>query len=459
MRLARMIGWTAIAAAVVGGVVFRPDLALKTGAGVAAHNLCAATFTQGLDPDVTARELVRPMIGLPAALLSYHVDREAKAVEAGFGPVRSRAVYTQGYGCRLVLHPAGVSPAPAPPRAASAPDTLSQPDVVAPVDPAVAQALDGIFAEHPKAALKRVKGVVVLRDGKIIAERYAPGFSPNTPLLSYSVAKSFTNAILGVLVRQGKVDVNAPVDAPEWKHPADLRGKITPNDLLRMQSGLDAAETGSGFDPASQMLYNNDDMAGYVTAFNLRRPIGTEWLYTSANTLILDRALGRAVAGGAAQSASSMRAFADREIFQPLHMDSVTLEFDGAGTLSGSAHIYATARDYARFGMLYLNDGIAPDGRRILPEGWVAYSRKSTLGSGYGAGFWTNDGPSEEAAWRVAHGLPKDAFYASGNLGQRIYIIPSAHLVVARFGYSRPPSFGMADDLALVAAAIKAARP
>jgi len=160
--------------------------------------------------------------------------------------------------------------------------------------------------------------------------------------------------------------------------------------------------------------------------------------------------IGGKVGGGAA----GMRAFARRELFDRLGMGDVTMEFDGQGTFVGSTYVYASARDYARFGMLYLDDGVAPDGGRILPEGWVAWSRTSTLGAPYGAGFWTNDGPSELAALRVSAGFPKDGFFASGTMGQRIYIVPSQRLVIVRFGYSAPPEYGIRDDIALIAAAI-----
>ncbi len=148
--------------------------------------------------------------------------------------------------------------------------------------------------------------------------------------------------------------------------------------------------------------------------------------------------------------------FADTSLFVPLHMDHVTMEFDGAGTFVGAAHVYATARDYARLGQLFLDDGIAPNGQRILPEHWVEYSRRSTLGSTYGAGFWTNDGPSKSAASRAAQGFPKDGFFASGNRGQRIYIVPSQRLVIGRFGYSPGPEFGIIEDLRLIKATIAA---
>ena len=154
----------------------------------------------------------------------------------------------------------------------------------------------------------------------------------------------------------------------------------------------------------------------------------------------------------------SMRDFAQRELFAPLGMGDVTMEFDGAGIFIGSSYVYASARSFARFSELYRNDGIAPNGHRLLPEGWVAWSRRSTLGSPYGAGFWTNDGPSEPATGRVALGFPKDGFFASGIMGQRIYIMPSERLVIARSGYSEPPMFGIDDDLSFIDTLIRATR-
>jgi CubicO group peptidase (beta-lactamase class C family) len=139
-------------------------------------------------------------------------------------------------------------------------------------------------------------------------------------------------------------------------------------------------------------------------------------------------------------------------------MDGVTLEFDGTGVFVGASHVYAPARAFARLGLLYLNDGVAPDGRRLLSEGWVAYSRRSTLGAPYGAGFWTNDGPSTQAASLVRLGFPKDGFFASGDRGQRIYIVPSERLVVARFGYTATPGYDIAADIAVLKVAIEAFR-
>jgi CubicO group peptidase (beta-lactamase class C family) len=320
--------------------------------------------------------------------------------------------------------------------------------VVAASDPTIAAAIDRVFSEHPKEPFKDVKAVVVVKDDHLIAERYAPGYTIKTPLLGYSVAKSFTNALLGILVREGRLRVDQPVGAPEWAGQNDPRGRITVEQLLQMRSGLSAAETGTGFDPVPRMLFTQSDMAGFAAQYDLKVTPGREWEYTSANTLILDRLLGDTAGGGAA----GMREFAERELFAPLHMSDVTMEFDGKGVFVGSMYVYAPARAFARFGQLFMNDGVTPNGRRILPPGWVLWSRQSVLGEPYGAGFWTNDGPSEEAAWYVKLGFPKDGFFARGIQGQNIYIVPSEQVVVARFGFSLPDRSGMQeeDDLALI---------
>ncbi|GGA01209.1 serine hydrolase domain-containing protein [Dyella caseinilytica] len=432
----------------------RPGRAALVGAGMAAHNLCSATFVAGLDPDATLQELVRPVIGEPLGrFVHYRIDRADQSVETTFlGVFHAHAHFTPGYGCRMVF--ADTPPAPAP-RAllpAEVSDGFAPAGPVMSTDPSLNTALDHVFDEHPGEPIKDVKAVVIVKNGHVIAERYAPGFGVNTPLLSYSVAKSFTNALLGVLVRQGRLRVDQPVGAPEWQRTGDSRAHITIEDLLRMRSGLDIEESDSGFDPVGRMEFLHDDMAGYAAQQPLRVPIGSEWDYTSGNTLIIDRLMGQTVGGGA----KGMRDFAEEELLEPAHLSNLTMEFDGSGVFFGSSYVYAPARTYARFGELYLHDGVAPNGQRILPEGWVAWSRRSTLGTPYGAGFWTNDGPSRVAAWRVAHGFPKDGFFASGFLGQRIYIVPSEQLVVVRFGYSRPPDFGIEDDVALIAAAIHA---
>jgi CubicO group peptidase (beta-lactamase class C family) len=177
------------------------------------------------------------------------------------------------------------------------------------------------------------------------------------------------------------------------------------------------------------MLYLEPDMAGFAERAKLKWKPGTRWEYTSGNTLILSRII-RDLAGG---HAADVVQFARRELFEPLGMHNVTIEFDEAGTPAGSSYVYATARDWARFGLLYLNDGVV-DGRRLLPEGWVQYSSSPTLrDTHYAAGFWTNIG--QKRTW----GMPSDSFFANGILGQKVVVLPSQRLVVARFAVAHGP--------------------
>jgi CubicO group peptidase (beta-lactamase class C family) len=443
---------TAVAlASVAGYLAFRPDRVAKVAAGVVAETICSSVFVSGLTAEPTLDEALGALIGPATILARYNVDAGEKRVEARFGLFTyASARFSPGYGCRLDA--ANNAPLPDAPPA----ETTVADDVFAPAspatstDPGINAALDRVFTERATEKPKHVKAVVVVKNGRVIAERYAPGYTIDTPLRSFSIAKSVTNVLLALLVRDGRLRMDQPLDPPEWREPGDSRAKITFEQLLRMESGLDAAETGSGFDPVSRMLYFESDMAGFAASRPLKIKPGEIWEYTSADTLLLDRWLTATLGGPA-----GLNAFAEQQLFEPLGMRNITLEFDGSGVLVGSERIFATPRDFARFGGLFLNDGVAPDGRRLLPEGWVAWSRRSTLGAPYGAGFWTLDGPSEVASRWQAAGFPKDGFFASGNLGQRIYIVPSQKLVIARFGYSAPPTYGIFDDIALIVAAMK----
>jgi CubicO group peptidase (beta-lactamase class C family) len=417
----------------------RPDRAARVGAGLAAHLSCSMYFVGGQGPAAGAA-ILKIMAGPFSHLIGSRIEPEAHAASGSFlGITLARAHYTQGYGCRLDYPGQAPAPVPvAPPPPAVADDFAPSGHIVTAATPALAQALQGVFAEHAGGAPKQVKAVVVVLRDHVIAERYAEGVGPDTPLLSWSVAKSLTNALAGILVRAGRLNPTVPLAPPEWQHPGDPRARITVEDLMRMQSGIAALESGSPGDPVARMEFTHADMAGYAASLPLRIAPGREFEYTSADTLLVARRLGEIVGGGAA----GLRSFAERELFAPLHMQGVTLEFDGAGT-------------YARFGTLYLHDGVTAQGQRLLPPGWVEWSRRSTLGAPYGAGFWTNDGDSHFARLRVRAGFPKDGFFASGVLGQRIYIVPSAQVVVARFGTSAPPDYGIEDDLPLIAAAVR----
>ena len=181
------------------------------------------------------------------------------------------------------------------------------------------------------------------------------------------------------------------------------------------------------------MKYIESDMAGYAESIELATAPGSSWNYNDGNFVILSHLIRNAVGG----RASDVLRFVRRELFAPLGMRNVTLEFDASGNPEGSSQMLATARDWARFGMLYLNYGVV-GGMRILPEGWVSYSASPTPNAwvGYGAGFWTNLGDSFGANYRIEHGWPRDAFFAKGTIGQYVIVIPSERLVIVRLGRS-----------------------
>jgi CubicO group peptidase (beta-lactamase class C family) len=280
------------------------------------------------------------------------------------------------------------------------------------------------------------------------------------------MTKSVTNALIGVLVQQGKLTVDQRLDLPAWRQPTDPRHAITVDSLLRMTSGQDfgqslTADWTSMFDPTTQMVYARADMAAMAEAAPAKAPPGQVWTYSNGNTLLLSRLIKQTVGGPVSNNGGGdVLAFAHRELFEPLGMDHATLELDATGTPIGSSHMWATARDWARFGQLFLEDGLV-GGRRLLPEGWVDYSARLTPGSeeyGYGAGFWTNRATIGAAARRVRAGMPADSFMARGNQGQAIVIIPSARLVIVRLGMAYTPEGDILALERLVADAVAAVR-
>ena len=430
----------------------RLERAADVAAGFASHQLCSATFVSQVEPEAFYREAIAPTMKPVGFLLSHKVDREKGEVTTSFaGLAESRAVYRGTLGC-LVLHdppPADDKIAPRQPAPAVLPP-IAGAELVEPANPAIKAALDRAFAENANPPYRNTKAVVIVHDGRIIAERYSAGYGIDTQVIGWSATKSVTNALIGILVRQGKLSPTGPAPIAAWSDSKDPRHAITIDNLLRMSSGLDigqslTASATTAFDPSAQMVFSERDMAAFAERVPLKFAPGSDWNYTNGNTLLLSRLI-RDNAGG---TAASTLAFARRELFDKLGMHHVTLEFDSTGTPIGSSHMLASPRDWARFGLLYLDDGVA-GGERLLPEGWVDYSAKFTPHSdvyGYAAGFWTNRAGSGGGLYRVKAGIPADAFMARGSFGQYVIIIPSQRLVVARFGMA----FTQRDDMDVVA--------
>lgn len=415
----------------------------RVATGFVAGVLCTETFVSGLDPARVFSETTSAMpgAGLISWALDYRVDRARKDVTVTlFGIGRSHAVWRgEALGCSLD-HGRAVADVSLPPVAekpALLPD-IAGPSIVTPQSPQLAAALDRAFAEPDKAAPRNTRAVVVLKDGHVIAERYAEGIRIDTPLLGFSATKSVMSALAGILVGKGTLKLNEPVPIAAWRGPGDPRGAITLDHLLRHTAGLAlgsslSASLASALEPVNRMKFMESDMATYAESMPLETAPGAAWNYHDGNTVILAHLIRQATGG----SAADMMRFARQELFGPLGMRHVAIEFDAVGNAEGSSQMLASARDWARFGQLYLKDGVA-GGKRILPEGWVKYSASPTPGAwaGMGAGFWTNLGDSFGAAYRIERGVPRDAFFAKGTIGQYVMIVPSEKLVVVRLGRS-----------------------
>src|SRR5260370_457684 len=365
-------GTVVLAVLIAVCATYRPDRAIRVATGFVADTVCAKIFVSGLDPQTVFAETTdRAGIRRLRPLLGYHLDRVGKTIDASVaGLFGSRAAFHDGFGCVLLhgrdepyLLKSDIDALKAPKN----PPLLAEiagAAIVEPSDPGLKAALDHAFEEPATPPFRRTKAVVVVHDGTVIAERYADGVGVDTPLLGFSMTKSVVNALLGILTQQGRISPSLPAPIAEWRGASDPRREIEVEHLMRMTTGLALDETNSGFDPSSQMVYLHNDMAGFAVKAAVVAPPGTRWAYSSPTTQLLARII-RDITGGPEQTL----AFAWRELFHPLGMRSVTLQFDATGTLQECSSMLASARDWARFGLLYLNDGII-GGRRILHEDW-----------------------------------------------------------------------------------------
>jgi len=428
----------------------------KVATGFVANVVCTETFVSGFEP---ARVFAETMSAMPGAgliswALDYKIDRTRKDVTVTLlGLGKSHAVYRgEGLGCYLD-HGGPVADISLPEGKASQPlqPEIAGPSIVTPQSAPLAAALDRALAEPDSPPFRRTRAVVVVKDGRVIAERYAEGAGIDTPLLGFSATKSVMSALAGIAVRKGALSLHRPVPIAAWQQPGDPRGAITLDHLLRHTAGLAlgsslSASLASALEPVNRMKFMEGDMAAYAESIPLEASPGAAWNYHDGNTVILAHLI-RNAAGG---RPSDLMRFARQELFAPLGMRHVTIEFDASGNAEGSSQMLASARDWARFGQLYLNDGVA-SGKRILPEGWVKYSVSPTPGAwvGQGAGFWTNLGDSFGANYRTERGWPRDAFFAKGTIGQYVIVIPSERLVIVRLGRSPnwPPEADGVFDL------------
>jgi CubicO group peptidase (beta-lactamase class C family) len=434
-----------------------------------AKIMCSAVFVTGLDPDFAARNVggftapfnERAKLGTPI------IDREAKAVHVALPNGVSRtAKYLGSQGC--VTLPAGASEPHFKPAAVrtTLPDAATTPWPMGDLLPKTAspsqldaaklqQALDAAF--EPANAL--TAAFVVTWKGRLVAERYAEGITHQTPLESWSMGKSLTATLLGLLIKDKVYTLTQPAPVPEWQKPGDPRAKITIADILHMSSGLRIrAPQDPDYDaalgyPDHVYLYTGAiDSFKYAATRPQQWPPNTVGRYRNTDPALINYLIRLAVE----KRGENYFSFPQRALFDRIGVRTMVMETDPYGNFLIQGYEFASARDWARLGNLYLQDGMW-NGQRILPEGFakfvstVAPAWEADKRPIYGGFFWINgDG---------AYPVPRDAYFMAGAGGQTTMIVPSHDLVVVRLGHYRGATAGAASfrkALALIVDAVPA---
>ncbi|MFH0761021.1 MAG: serine hydrolase [Bacteroidota bacterium] len=429
---------------VAGFIYMNPILPIIT--GYSAKNLASGLFVAGRTQESLENT------DLNFSFIKYNknkIDWDKKEVRSSFLWHRSKAIYIDGYGCSLVNDFKKDEMLNRPYQKVKIipenQDTIPWPagDLIAGSIPAGVN-MDKLNAAISKAFADTIphKGtfaVMVVYKGQPIVEKYKTGLSSENRFLSWSMAKSVTNALTGILVKEGKLDINKPIGFAEWQN--DDRKNITINNLMHMNSGLAWNEDYGNQSDVNNMLHKEGDFGTFTLNKSLESPIGTVWNYSSGTTNIVSLIIRQTIGND-----SEYYAFPRNALFNKIGMRSAICEVDASGTFVGSSYIYASIRDYARFGLLYLNNGNWL-GEQILPEGWAEFSATEAKGSDgqYGAFFWINK------SGIFYPDVPRDMYCCRGHDGQYIYIIPSKQLVVVRTGFSKKGTFDLNEFLSEIA--------
>jgi len=404
--------------------------AAKVPAGYISKVACSEVFVAGrssVDVMGTNFDNISPAFDW----VDIKIDPDNKTVKASlFGFGKTAAIYRERAGCSLQsrsgFEPVRLSSPPAPTH-------RYEQAINAQVQTEVMKLFDDSALPNPIIT----RGAVVIQDGRIIAEHYAEGFDKDTRQQSWSTAKGVVQALIGIAANKDYLSLTDTALMPDWEGD-DPRSEITIGHLLHMASGLEFGEDyANPISHVDQMLFNQRDMGAYASQRQLIYTPGTVSKYSSGTTNILSNILRRKVEAAGV----NYHAFPYTELFEKLSMSSAIFEVDAAGNFVGSSYIYATPRDFAKFGQLYLQGGIW-QGEQILPGSWVDYTGQPAPGADekYGSHWSLNIGQ------KVLPGLPEDVIHLGGKDGQMIIVIPSKKAVIVRMGVTRYPAT-LEDDV------------
>jgi CubicO group peptidase (beta-lactamase class C family) len=448
-----------------------PDIPYQSpttlGAASYAKIVCSAVFISGRDPEEARKNSAYFLMTEPVRQkpLTVDVDRQAKRVRVTIeGNTRTAALYGD-QGC--VIHPVGedgvhFTPVPVKttlPDAATQPwpmgDAPSKEGWPAGLDKAKVQAAVDLAFADPEGL---TAAMVVVHKGQVVGERYMAGITKDTQLESWSMGKSLTATLVGLVVKDGAFTLDDPAPVPDWRRPGDPRGAIRVRDVMRMSSGLSfTGQDDRWMDPTTQYHDHFFIYAGAVNAFQyaISSPVeyapSTVGRYRNSDPMTLGFLVQQAVR----KQREEYLTYPQRALFDRIGIRRQVLETDPWGNFLLSGHDYGTARNWARLGQLYLQDGMW-NGQRLLPDGWAtfvstpapAWRRKE-----YGGQFWVNG----EGQWN----LPRDAYFMSGAGGQHTFIVPSHDLVVVRMGHQRGAPAGtktLNQSLAALVRAVESSR-
>ena len=419
----------AIIAAGAAWLYARPPELLRVGDGYAAKIVCSNVFLAGRDPEQVLYEDVQAPGNPLLRLVRVAVDRQEKRVTARilglFAP--GYAMYHGALGCSSVPDGDFKAAAGAVPNRPAIPET--QNDGIWPGGNIVVNANDtrlDLLLSDGDLVGPAMRALVVVHNGRIIAERYGDGFGPTTPLIGWSMTKTINAAIVGRLMLDNKIAFDDAALLPQWQGGDHSRIKLS--DLLGMESGLAFNESYGTVADVTRMLYLDPDMTTLPASLPFEASPGERFNYSSGTSVLISKIWMDRIG-----NMPTALAYPKTALFEPIGMSSAVLEVDARGTFAGSSYLYATARDWARFGQFLLQDGVW-NGQRLLPERFMAAMRTPTVASG---GKYT-----QAQAWLAAPGgdssavagLPDDTLWMEGHDGQSVAIVPSAKLVVVRLG-------------------------